>query len=89
MGQIIYRVAARIRVELESLKQREIVLKALKPEALTTSKVNVEILSEGENALILKVTAKDLIKLRAVMNAYLRWIKTVSEVVNLTGVNKP
>ena len=35
---------------------------------------------DGEK-LIIKLSAKSLSRLRAVMNSYLRWIKSISEVI--------
>jgi len=39
-----------------------------------------EICIDGEK-LIIRLSAKSLSRLRAVMNSYLRWIKSISEVI--------
>jgi len=73
-----------VRLELPSERIREIVYKALMPEAAkpatTRSKADLKI----ENAfLVLAVEAKDTVALRAALNAYLRWISAVCCVLSV------
>jgi tRNA threonylcarbamoyladenosine modification (KEOPS) complex Pcc1 subunit len=54
---------------------------ALKPECEDRgTSFSAEIFIDGEK-LIIKLSAKSLSRLRAVMNSYLRWIKSISEVI--------
>jgi tRNA threonylcarbamoyladenosine modification (KEOPS) complex Pcc1 subunit len=58
-----------------------ILLLALKPECEDRAKgFSAEMYIDGEK-LIIKLSAKSLSRLRAVMNSYLRWIKSISEVI--------
>jgi len=60
---------------------------ALKPECEDKSRgFSAEIYINGEK-LIIKLSAKSLSRLRAVMNSYLRWIKSIYELVESGEVN--
>jgi len=60
---------------------KTIICKALKPEVEEEKwDTKVTMTSEGER-LIIKFNAKSLGKLRAILNSYLRWIKSVCEVL--------
>jgi len=73
-----------VRLKLPSKKDLEIVYKALMPEALkpatTRSKSDLKI----EDAfLVLTVEAKDTVALRAALNAYLRLVSAVCDVLSV------
>lgn len=73
-----------VRLNFPSKKHLEILLKALEPEvkkpATTRSKASIE---EKENFLVLKIEAKDTVALRATLNAFLRWINSVANVLEV------
>ncbi|MGC8998346.1 MAG: KEOPS complex subunit Pcc1 [Candidatus Bathyarchaeia archaeon] len=73
-----------VRLKLPSRRVLEIVYGALMPEAAkpatTRSKADLKI----EDAfLVLVVEARDTVALRAALNAYLRWISAVCNVLSL------
>jgi len=73
-----------VRLKLPSKKVREIVYRALMPEvakpATTRSKADLKI----ENTfLVLAVEARDTVALRAALNAYLRWVSAVCNVLSV------
>ncbi|MBX5320912.1 MAG: KEOPS complex subunit Pcc1 [Candidatus Bathyarchaeota archaeon] len=72
-----------LRLKLPSKKSLEIVYRALMPEtaksSTTRSKAHLKI--EGL-FLVLTVEAKDTVALRAALNAYLRWISAVHNVLS-------
>jgi tRNA threonylcarbamoyladenosine modification (KEOPS) complex Pcc1 subunit len=78
------RAKAVVILKFPSKKHLEIFLKALEPEvkkpATTRSKASIE---EKENFLILKIEAKDTVALRATLNAFLRWINSVTNVLEV------
>ena len=62
-------------------RELSVLLSAIKPESEDRAKgFSAEVYIDGEK-LIIKLSAKSLSRLRAVMNSYLRWIKSISEVV--------
>jgi tRNA threonylcarbamoyladenosine modification (KEOPS) complex Pcc1 subunit len=73
-----------VRLRFPSKRHLDIFLKALEPEvkkpATTRSKASIE---EKENFLVLKVEAKDTVALRATLNAFLRWINSVANVLEV------
>jgi tRNA threonylcarbamoyladenosine modification (KEOPS) complex Pcc1 subunit len=73
---------ALIRLKLPSEKHLEIVFKALEPEVRTPPTMRSQTFLEKENTfLILKIEAKDTVALRAAVNAYLRWINSMTSVL--------
>jgi len=72
-----------IRLKMPSKKDLKIVYGALAPEAAkpatTRSKAYIKI--EGSH-LVLAVEARDTVALRAALNAYLRWVYAVSNVLS-------
>jgi len=63
-----------------------VLFSALKPECEDKGKgFSAEITIDGEK-LIIKLSARSLSRLRAVLNSYLRWIKSISETIK-GGVN--
>ena len=76
--------SAIIRLKFPSEKRLEIVFKALKPEvdkpATMRSRAKLE---KEDNFLVLKVEAGDTVALRASLNAYLRWINSTLNVLEV------
>jgi len=76
--------SAIVRLKFPSKKGLEIVFKALKPEvdkpATTRSRAKLE---KEDNFLVLKVEAGDSVALRAALNAYLRWISSALNVLEV------
>jgi len=77
---------ATCRICFSDEKQLEIVLKALKPEVEKPVSMRSEA-SLGQNGdfLVLKVEASDSVALRATLNAYLRWINSILEVLGVVS----
>ena len=77
-----------MRLKFISEKQSEIVLNSLKPEikkpSTMRSKANLE---KKGMSLILKIEAKDTVALRAALNADLRWISSVLNVLEVLKVH--
>ena len=73
---------ADIRLKFTNKKQVETILKALAPEANApvTRRANI-ILQKDGLFLVLTVEAGDTIALRATLNAYLRWINSLVNVI--------
>jgi tRNA threonylcarbamoyladenosine modification (KEOPS) complex Pcc1 subunit len=73
-----------VRLKFPSKKHLEIFAKALEPEvkkpATSRSKADIE---KKEKFLTLKVEAVDTVALRATLNAYLRWINSVANVLEV------
>ncbi|MGQ9506964.1 MAG: KEOPS complex subunit Pcc1 [Candidatus Bathycorpusculaceae bacterium] len=73
-----------LRLKFTSKKHLDIFIKALEPEvkkpATTRSKANIE---RRNKFLILRVEAKDTVALRATLNAFLRWINSVTNVLEV------
>jgi len=78
------KATAIVRQKFPSEKRLEIVFKALKPEvdkpATMRSRAKLE---KGDNFLVLKVEAGDTVALRAALNAYLRWINSMTNVIEV------
>jgi KEOPS complex subunit Pcc1 len=75
---------ATIYLEFSTEQQAETTLKSLRPETehQTTTRSHTALQKEGKN-LILKVEAKDTVALRATLNAYLRWINSILNVLKV------
>ncbi|MDW8040765.1 MAG: KEOPS complex subunit Pcc1 [Nitrososphaerota archaeon] len=73
-----------IRLKMPSKESLDIVYEALAPEtakpATTRSRAKLEI---EDGFLVLMVEAKDTVALRAALNAYLRWIASLCDVVSV------
>ena len=80
------KATAIVRQKFPSEKRLEIVFKALKPEvdkpATMRSRAKLE---KDDNFLVLKVEARDTVALRAALNAYLRWINSMMNVLEVLG----
>jgi len=73
-----------VRLKLASETQLSILLDALKPEAKApaTRRANVKLGKDG-SFLLLTVEAEDTVALRSTLNAYLRWINSIINVLSL------
>jgi len=83
------RAKANIRLKLQSEEQLTTLLQALDPEAKATmTRRAVVKLEEDGLSLVLKVEAEDTVALRATLNAYLRWMGTVINVIDAVSETK-
>lgn len=75
---------ALIRLKFQSIKKLTALVKALKPEVNlpTARRANVKLSKEG-SFLVLTVEADDTVALRATLNAYLRWMGSLVNVMDL------
>ena len=75
---------ATVNLKFSDTKQLTAAVAALKPEvnAPVTHRARVE-LNVKENMLVLTVDADDTVALRATVNAYLRWIASTVNVIEL------
>jgi tRNA threonylcarbamoyladenosine modification (KEOPS) complex Pcc1 subunit len=75
---------ATVRLKLASGKQLKTLLNSLMPEtkALVTRRANVKLEKDGL-FLLLTVEAEDTIALRSTLNAYLRWIGSTINVIEI------
>ncbi|MEM2117977.1 MAG: KEOPS complex subunit Pcc1 [Candidatus Bathyarchaeia archaeon] len=75
---------ATIRLKFPSEKHLEIVLKALEPEIRKSPTTRSQAtFTRKKNLIILSVAAKDTVALRAAINAYLRWINSTTNVLEI------
>lgn len=75
---------ATVRLKFTSQKKISTIIEALKPEADSpiTRRANVNLQKDG-SFLRLTVESKDTVALRATLNAYLRWINSTVNVMQL------
>ena len=73
-----------VRLKFASQKQLSTLLEALTPEtkAQVTRRANVKLEKDGL-FLVLTVDANDTVALRATLNAYLRWINSMINVIQV------
>ena len=71
-----------LRLKFQSEKQVETLLSALMPEAEAppTHRSSVKLQKDG-TYLVLAVKAEDTVALRATLNAYLRWINSILNII--------
>lgn len=75
---------ALMRLKFPSEKYLEIVFKALEPEVREPPTMRSKAILEKEGKfLVLKIEAKDTVALRAAVNAYLRWINSMANVLEV------
>ena len=76
------KVRATVRLQFSSEKHLTTLIEALAPEANAPVTRRAKAILEKEgNFLLLKVEAVDTVALRATLNAYLRWIGSMKNVV--------
>jgi tRNA threonylcarbamoyladenosine modification (KEOPS) complex Pcc1 subunit len=75
---------ALIRLKIPSKKHLETVFKALKPEVMKslTARSSAD-LKKTATFLVLKIEARDTVALRSALNAYLRWINSMTNVLEV------
>jgi tRNA threonylcarbamoyladenosine modification (KEOPS) complex Pcc1 subunit len=80
---------ASVRLKLSSEKQVTTLLNALLPEAkaLVTRRANVKLEKDGL-LLLLIVEAEDTVALRSTLNAYLRWINSAVNVIEIVATDE-
>jgi tRNA threonylcarbamoyladenosine modification (KEOPS) complex Pcc1 subunit len=75
---------ASIRLRLSSKKHLTTLLEALAPEAEKPVGTRAKVVLDREGSfLVLKVEAQDTVALRAALNAYLRWISSAMNVLEV------
>jgi tRNA threonylcarbamoyladenosine modification (KEOPS) complex Pcc1 subunit len=75
---------ATVRLRFSSEKHLKTLINALAPEANAPATRRAKTILEKEGTfLVLKVEAKDTVALRATLNAYLRWIGSMMNVVEV------
>ena len=81
---MVTRAKTTVHLAFKSEKQLVALLNALKPEidSPATHRAKVD-LKRQENILVLLVDADDIVALRATVNAYLRWIASTVNVIEL------
>jgi tRNA threonylcarbamoyladenosine modification (KEOPS) complex Pcc1 subunit len=73
-----------VHLKFPSEKGLEIVFEALKPEVDKPATMRSRAkLDKEDNFLVLKVEAEDAVALRATLNAYLRWINSALNVLEV------
>jgi tRNA threonylcarbamoyladenosine modification (KEOPS) complex Pcc1 subunit len=73
-----------VRLKIPLKRHLDTVFKALKPEVKKslTARSTAD-LEKTDTFLVLKVEARDTVALRAALNAYLRWINSVTNVLEV------
>lgn len=73
-----------LRLKFSSQRHLKIISKALEPEVRKTPTMRSRaFLEKDDTFLILKIEAKDTVALRASLNAYLRWIDSMRNVLGV------
>jgi tRNA threonylcarbamoyladenosine modification (KEOPS) complex Pcc1 subunit len=73
----------RLKIPMVNKRLLEIIFRALDPETRTLATRANTTLRKGNGLLILDVNTKDPVALRAVSNAYLRWINSLMNVLDV------
>lgn len=75
---------ANVRLKFSSEKKLQTVLNSLKPEVNSPATTRARTLLRMEDqTLVLRVEADDTVALRASLNAYLRWINSILNVLEV------
>lgn len=75
---------ALVRLEFPSVKHLEIVAVALRPEVRKSPTMRSRAFLEKKGTfLVLRIESTDTVALRAAVNAYLRWINSVTNVLEV------
>jgi tRNA threonylcarbamoyladenosine modification (KEOPS) complex Pcc1 subunit len=83
---MVARAEASIRLKLRSEEQLTTLLHALDPETKATGTRRAKVRLEKDGLfLVLTVDAEDSVALRSTLNAYLRWIGTTINVIDLVA----
>jgi tRNA threonylcarbamoyladenosine modification (KEOPS) complex Pcc1 subunit len=78
------KTSAKVKIHFPDSKRLDVVWRALEPEVRkpTSLRSRENLVKDGE-FLVLRVEAKDTVALRAALNAYLRWINSMMEVLGV------
>jgi len=83
-GAIAVKTNANIRLKFSSEKKLQTILNSLKPEVNNPATTRARtILKKEDRSLVLRVEADDTVALRASLNAYLRWINSILNVLEV------
>jgi len=83
-GAIAVKAKANIRLKFSSEKKLKTVLNSLKPEVNSAATTRARtLLRKEDRSLVLRVEADDTVALRASLNAYLRWINSILNVLEV------
>ena len=75
---------ATIRLKFSSKEKLQTVINSLKPEVKNPATTRARtLLKEKDGSLVLSVEADDIVALRASLNAYLRWINSILNVLEV------
>ncbi|MGD0495627.1 MAG: KEOPS complex subunit Pcc1 [Candidatus Bathyarchaeia archaeon] len=75
---------ATVRLKFSSEEKLQTVLNSLKPEAKNPATTRARtLLKQEDRSLVLSVEADDTVALRASLNAYLRWINSILNVLEV------
>jgi len=78
------KVKAIVRLKFPSSKHFELVSRALEPEIRKTlTRRSRATLATEDGFLVLNVEARDTVALRAALNSYLRWINSITSVLEV------
>jgi KEOPS complex subunit Pcc1 len=82
------RSSAVVRLKFSSKRKLEVISRALEPEIAKPSTTRAKLTLHREDSfLVLEVKASDTVALRATLNAYLRWISSILDVLELLKAN--
>lgn len=83
------RARAAVLLNFGSAKVRDVVYRALMPEVEkpVSGRSKVELVKE-DSCLVLNVEAKDTVALRAALNSYLRWINSLTNILQTLEADK-
>jgi tRNA threonylcarbamoyladenosine modification (KEOPS) complex Pcc1 subunit len=79
----IMKASASIRLRFPSEKERRVVFEALVPETKVATTRSKATLMKDDKDLVLNVEANDTVALRAALNAYLRWVVSIVNVLQV------
>ena len=75
---------ATVRLKFSSEKQLNVVVDALTPEVSKPLAGRAKVVLEHQDTfLVLRVEARDTVALRSTLNAYLRWVSSIVNVVEV------
>lgn len=75
---------AECKISFPNKRYLDTILNALKPEVDKPATIrSMAFIDKDETSLILKIEARDTVALRAALNAYLRWIGSIVNVLEL------
>jgi KEOPS complex subunit Pcc1 len=83
-GATAVKTNASVHLKFPSEKKLQTVLSSLKPEVNSPATIRARtLLKKEDRSLVLRVEADDTVALRASLNAYLRWINSILNVLEV------